>query len=109
AGRTEPFSRAVKEQRYHDLTRLEVQTILARRLASAEMLDSFIGQLRQTIEELGATENTIVIYQSDHGDYGGEFGCVDKSPTSLTDALLEVPMILWAPGRMAPSRPVDAL
>jgi arylsulfatase len=109
AGRPAPFLRGYKERGYGDLTKLEVQTILARRLASVEMLDSFIGELRRTHEELGTAENTIVIYQSDHGDYGGEFGCVDKSPTSLTDALLRVPMILWAPGRAHAQRPVDLL
>ena len=109
SSRTDSFRRAIQAERIAALTRTEVQTIQARRFASVEMIDSFVGELLRTLQVEGAADRTIVIYQSDHGDYGGEFGLVDKAPTSLLDALVHVPMILWAPGRLRAAGSVPAL
>ena len=102
ATRGEEFQRAARKRVLSGLSRSEVQTIQARVYASVEMIDSFVGEIVNAVERRGTARNTVLIYQSDHGDYGGEFGLVDKSPTGLTDALTRVPMVIWAPGFFGP-------
>jgi len=102
AKRGEEFRRAARKQVLSGLSRSETQTIQARVYASVEMIDSFAGEIVKEVERRGTARNTVLIYQSDHGDYGGEFGLVDQSPTGLTDALTRVPMVIWAPGFLGP-------
>jgi arylsulfatase A-like enzyme len=108
-GRTKFFAEDSKEREWTTLTRSELQTFIARRWASTEMLDSFVGEIRAAVDDLGLGPNTVWVYQSDHGDYAGEFGIVEKVPTSLADALIRVPLILSAPGRMRPRGLLNAL
>jgi arylsulfatase A-like enzyme len=109
AGRTQSFRRQVGVRGVPELTRIEQQTIQARRFASVEMIDSFVGEILHTLQAEGTADRTIVVYQSDHGDFGGEFGLVDKSPTCLADALIRIPMVLWAPKRLPSAGSLCAL
>ena len=52
-----------------------------------------------TLEARGLSENTIVMFTSDHGDYAGEHRLLGKSNT-FYDALTRVPMILSWPGHL---------
>ena len=58
-------------------------------------LDRFVGTLLATLNEIGASENTLVIYVSDHGDHLGERGLFWKH-TFFEDSV-KVPLIMaWS-------------
>ena len=65
-------------------------------LASVRFMDQQVGRLLDALDRLGARENTIVIFISDHGYNLGEHNCWSK--ISLWDESIKVPMIISAPG-----------
>jgi arylsulfatase A-like enzyme len=60
-------------------------------------VDHQVGEILQAIENKGISNNTILVFTSDHGDFMGEYHMVRKG-MFLYDALLHVPMIWYAPG-----------
>jgi arylsulfatase A-like enzyme len=65
-----------------------------------------IRRLLDGLESMGALDRTLVIVTSDHGEEFLEHGYVEHAWT-LYEESIHVPLILWAPGRLAPQR-VDA-
>ena len=71
-------------------------------------MDERIGQLIQKLDDLGLTEDTIVIFQSDHGASketrahkgGGSSGPYRGAKFSLYEGGLRVPAIISWPGRL---------
>ena len=49
------------------------------------------------LEESGLSSSTNVAVWSDHGDYAGDYGLVEKWPSGLEDVLTRVPLIVRAP------------
>lgn len=64
------------------------------------MVDDAAGKVLNKIEQLGKRESTIVIYTSDHGDFAGEHGMIEKAPGIAFDAITRVPMIWRLPGKI---------
>ena len=60
--------------------------------------DWIFGELLAGIEEAGLTDNTAVFFSSDHGDFAGDYGLVEKWPGSLADILTRVPLMARIPG-----------
>ena len=58
-------------------------------------IDLMLGQLLQQLEENGQSENTIIIYTSDHGLQLGEFGLGGKGLNY--EVCLRVPLIIYDP------------
>ena len=61
-------------------------------------VDHHVGQVMKTLEEEGLLENTIIIYTSDHGDFVGNHGLIEKSSTghNVYEDTLRVPlMVCW--------------
>lgn len=71
--------------------------------------DRLVGRVLDALDRLDLTENTLVVFSSDHGDFAGEHGCFEKWDTVFLDAIVRVPLILRLPGRLPPGRSVDAL
>ena len=65
-------------------------------LASVQFMDEQVGRLLDTLDRLGARNNTVVIFLSDHGYNLGEHDCWSKQ--SLWEESIRVPLILSAPG-----------
>ncbi|MEI6132834.1 MAG: sulfatase-like hydrolase/transferase [Bacillota bacterium] len=59
--------------------------------------DALFGKLLKTIESQGLLENSVIIFTSDHGDFAGQYGLVEKWDTCMLDCIMRVPMILFAP------------
>ncbi len=70
-------------------------------LSSNSYVDWMLGQLLDALDETGLAENTCVIVTSDHGDWAGDYGLVEKWPSALDDTLTRVPLIIRAPGGAA--------
>lgn len=81
--------------------------IVSRYLGEITLLDAQIGRILNTLDELGAAENTLVIYTSDHGDMCGGHGMIDKHFV-MYDDVTHVPLIARWPGRIAPASQCNA-
>jgi arylsulfatase A-like enzyme len=61
------------------------------------MMDKYIGVMLDKLDALGLTENTLVIFTTDHGDFLGQHGLVAKAIHHYED-LVKVPLIASLPG-----------
>lgn len=75
------------------------QTALMRRVyyGMISQVDDEIGRLIQYLDDRGLSENTLVVFSADHGDYMGDHGLYTKSP-AMYDCLTRVPFIARWPG-----------
>jgi arylsulfatase A-like enzyme len=66
-------------------------------------IDHCVGQIIQALDEAGIEEETIVIYTSDHGDFVGNHGMVEKvaAGQNVYEDILNVPLIIKYPGKTA--------
>jgi len=72
----------------------EIQAVYYGMITRTDML---IGKLLAQIESLGLLEDTMIIFTSDHGDFAGQYGLVEKWDTCMQDCIMHVPMILFSP------------
>jgi len=65
-------------------------------LGCINSLDTAVGRIRKTLERLGMSDNTVIVYTSDHGSHfrtrNGEY------KRSCHDGCLRIPMIVSGPG-----------
>ncbi len=67
--------------------------------------DDQLGRFLDALRRLGVAERSIVIVTSDHGEEFREHGGMGHGRT-LHREVLQVPLVLWAPGLLAPARVV---
>ncbi len=61
-------------------------------------VDEQIGRVIRFLDERGELETTLILFCSDHGEYLGDFGRVQKGPPGH-DVIMQVPLILhWPQG-----------
>jgi arylsulfatase A-like enzyme len=60
--------------------------------------DWLLGELLARLESTGRNKDTALFVMSDHGDYAGDYGLVEKWPSGLEDCLTHVPLLIRAPG-----------
>lgn len=65
-----------------------------------EHLDRQIGKVLDCLDETGLADNTLVIYDSDHGEMAGEHGCWWKS--NYYEGSVGVPMVARWLGEISP-------
>lgn len=71
------------------------------------VVDTHIERVLKTLEESGQADNTVVIFLTDHGEYGGAHGMMmEKWHTAYAEAL-HVPVVVRDP-RLAGSRRASA-
>ena len=78
------------------LVRWKYQRYVKNYLRCVRGVDESVGTLIQTLDELGLTENTVVVYSSDQGFYVGDHGWYDKR--WMYDESLAMPLIVKWPG-----------
>ena len=66
------------------------------------MIDEAVGRIISTLERLGALDDTIIVFTSDHGDMMGEHGLMLKGYMPFRGTQ-QVPMLISAP-KLAPGR-----
>ena len=76
-------------------------------LAMCSYSDMLLGRVLDALEETGLAADTTVIASSDHGDWAGDWGLIEKWPSGMDDDLTRVPLIIRRPGCPAP-RPLSA-
>ena len=62
-------------------------------LGMVSYTDWLLGELLEAVERTGHRNDTAVVVFSDHGDYAGDYGLVEKWPSGLEDVLTHVPII----------------
>lgn len=73
----------------------------------ASMIDQQVGRILDHLDKLGLRDNTIVIFESDHGDMTGSHGLFDKG--FMYEEAFRIPMIVRWPARSRGPRTCDAL
>ncbi|MFN0101962.1 MAG: sulfatase [Bryobacteraceae bacterium] len=85
-----------------NMSRRQIQEALQAYYASISFVDSNVGKLLDALDRLGLTENTIVVFWSDHGYGTGEHGQWMKQ--TVFEAATRVPLIMAGPGIKAKSK-----
>lgn len=75
--------------------------------ATVSYVDAKLGRLMESLEEMGAADNTMVVFTSDHGDMLGERGMFFKM--SFYEWSARVPMIARAPFARRGARVADCV
>jgi arylsulfatase A-like enzyme len=70
----------------------ERRQLVATYYAMISLMDKYIGVILDKLDELGLTENTIVVFTTDHGHFFGQHGLQAKGPFHYED-LIRVPFI----------------
>jgi arylsulfatase A-like enzyme len=60
--------------------------------------DWLLGELLEALERTGRASDTALFVASDHGDYAGDYGLVEKWPSGLESCLTHVPLMARLPG-----------
>jgi choline-sulfatase len=84
------------------LTPDQVMTARHAYYAAVSYVDERIGEVLAALRDSGLEQDTIVVFTADHGEMLGERGLWYKM--AFFEAAERVPLIVRAPGRLAPSR-----
>ena len=61
-------------------------------------VDHHVGRIVDAVAGAGVTERTATAFFTDHGEYAGDLGLVEKWPSGLDDCLLRNPLVIEVPG-----------
>lgn len=67
-------------------------------LGMVSYVDWVFGELLNALDRTGHNRDTAVFFCSDHGDYAGDYGLVEKGWSDMVDDLNHVPLIVRIPG-----------
>lgn len=60
-------------------------------------VDDQLGRVRDAVEASGSAERTVTFFFTDHGEYLGDHGLVEKWPAGVDDVLVRNPLIVHDP------------
>ena len=86
---------------YYGLDRLSEETLRKIRAVyygQVSYSDWLLGELMEAMEQTSHVNDTALFVLSDHGDYAGDYGLVEKWSSGLEDCLTHVPLIASIPG-----------
>ncbi len=75
------------------------RNIVAAYYALTTHVDEQVGRLLEFLREADLEEETLVVFSSDHGEFLGDHGRVQKGPPGH-DCIMRVPLVLRWPGRI---------
>jgi arylsulfatase A-like enzyme len=86
----------------------ETRNFISHTYGMVTMIDDSVGQILATLDKLGLSEETMIVYTSDHGDMMGDHGMILKGPLPF-NGILNVPLIWKVPGVTQPGSISDSL
>jgi arylsulfatase A-like enzyme len=93
------FYEAIRRTRRLDqLTDRDFRKIQAVYLGMIGYSDWLLGELLEAVERTGHANDTAVFLFSDHGEWGGDYGLVEKWPSACDGVLEHIPLIARVPG-----------
>lgn len=90
------------------LTEADKKKLVAVYYGMISMMDKYIGKILDKLDELGLTENTIVVFTTDHGHFFGQHGLQAKGGFHYED-LIKLPFIVRYPGHVPAGRVSGAI
>lgn len=108
-----PANRNVREKRFEkqwsrrivaDLGEPGLREFLRIYYGMVKMVDDQVGRILKTLDDLGMTDDTIIIFTADHGDMVGGHGMVWKSTSAFYDEIALVPLLIRYPRVLQPQR-----
>ena len=75
----------------------QLRELIANYYGMISLIDHNVGRILLELETLGLSENTLVVYSTDHGDWLGDHGLILKGPMAY-EGLLRVGLIFQGPG-----------
>jgi arylsulfatase A-like enzyme len=96
------FHEALREYAGLDqVSAAEFRKVRAVYLGQVAYVDWLLGELLEALQRTQHDRDTALLLCSDHGDYAGDYGLVEKWPSGLEDCLTHVPLIARVPGGVA--------
>jgi arylsulfatase A-like enzyme len=64
-------------------------------------IDHHVGEILKALEAFGMDDETLIIYTSDHGDFAGKHGMVEKCAfgQNVYEDILNIPLMFRVPGK----------
>lgn len=81
------------------LTDVDRKKLVAVYYGMISMMDKYIGQILDKLDALGLSDNTIVVFTTDHGHFFGQHGLQAKGGFHYED-LIKLPFIVRYPGHV---------
>ena len=78
-------------------TEKDWRRLIANYWGLCSLVDTYVGQILDTLDECGLADNTIVVYTSDHGDMMGSHRLLAK--TVMFQEAVTVPLLVRLPGQ----------
>ena len=75
-----------------------VRAMKAYYYATISFVDYQVGRILAALAAAGQTDNTLILFTSDHGEFLGDFNCFGKR--SMHAAAVRVPLLIRFPGRV---------
>ena len=69
-------------------------------LGMCSKVDTLTGQVLNALKKKGIYDDTAVFFFSDHGDYTGDYGLVEKVQNCFEDCLTNVPFLVKLPKKL---------
>ncbi len=92
------FEAIRRTRRLNELNDSDFRTMQAIYLGMISYSDWMLGELLAAVERTNHANDTAVFLFSDHGEWGGDYGLVEKWPSAIDECLDHVPLIARVPG-----------
>jgi arylsulfatase A-like enzyme len=83
-----------------DLTEEDAKQVIAASYGMEKMVDDAIGEILDALNTYGLSQNTVIIFTTDHGDLGGDHRFFFKGPF-LYQGLVKIPFLIKVPNGQA--------
>jgi arylsulfatase A-like enzyme len=84
---------------YSEFTTEDKRRIRTHYAALVTQIDYEVGRILESLDRLGLTENTVIIFAADHGDYLGDHDLIGKG--TFYEASTRVPLLVRSPSQFA--------
>jgi arylsulfatase A-like enzyme len=99
AGRQAAFKEALRTRAGLDRATPELwREVAAVYHGMVARLDSHVGRVLGAVERSGQADRTVTVFFSDHGEYLGDFGLVEKWPSAMDRCITATPLIVAGAG-----------
>lgn len=92
------YEEIYRSRRMNRLSDADFREINAVYLGMVSYTDWLLGEILAAVEDSGHSNDTAILFFSDHGDWAGDWGLVEKWSAAMDDPVLRVPLIMRVPG-----------
>ncbi len=97
AGKPDYVKEIRKSRRLDEMTDAHFRDVHAKYLGQVTYLDALFGDLMEALAASPHADDTAIVFWSDHGDWAGDYGLVEKWPAGLDDTLTRIPLVIRVP------------